>query len=86
MWKRGTRKESKMLREEQINKLRVRLTEGIEEAVERLQAERLEFPMPWIGPNCYAIMADAALAVLRGMTDAEMYMSKENLTPGDTLA
>ena len=75
-----------MIREAQLNELRVALTDGIEEAVERLQAERLEFPMPWIGSNTYAIMADAALAVLRGMADAELYMAKENLTPGDTLA
>ena len=75
-----------MLLESQINELRVRLTDGIEEAIKRLQAERLEFPMPWIGPNGYAIMADAALAVLRGITDAEMYMARENLSPGDTLA
>ena len=74
------------MRDAQINELRVRLTDGIEDAVERLQAEHLEFPMPWIGRNTYAIMADAALAVLRGMADAELYMAEENLTPGDTLA
>jgi hypothetical protein len=75
-----------MLREEQINKLRVRLTDGIEEAVDRLTTEHLEFPMPWIGPNTYAIMADAALTVLRGMADSEAYMAEKGLVPGDTLA
>lgn len=36
-----------------------------------------EFPFPWIGRNCYGIMAKAALAVLHGMEDSQEYLRED---------
>jgi len=38
-----------------------------------------EIDFPWIGDETYEIMADAAIAVLRGMFDGEKYMRDDGV-------
>lgn len=46
---------------------------------EAMIAEELEDVLfPWIGDNCFRIMADAAIAVLRGMKDAQNYLREQD--------
>lgn len=51
------------------------LTKKIEEA---MNADELgDVLFPWLGNDCYRIMADAAIAILRGMEDAQTYLQEE---------
>lgn len=55
--------------------LRDKINEAVDEAIENFGKERL----PWVGDECFGIMAEAALCVLRGMADAEKYMAENDL-------
>ena len=51
------------------------LVEKIDEAMNSKEME--DILLPWIGNDCYRIMADAAITVLRGMEDMETYLKEE---------
>jgi hypothetical protein len=38
---------------------------------------------PWVGDNIAPIMAEAAIAVLRGMTDSQAYLRREKMLKED---
>ena len=56
---------------------RAMLVADIERWFEYAAAE--DIPLPWIGNNAAEIMADAALAVLRGMDDAQKLLIEDGL-------
>lgn len=58
------------------------LVNKIAEAVDLANDEMGTDVFPWIGGNCYEIMTDAAICVLRGMQDAEDYMENEGMLSG----
>jgi len=72
---------SEMAIEDLIIKLKPNLVEKIEEAFNKtdkeLQITNITFP--WLGDNCYHILADAVICVLRGMYDSQSYMKKEGM-------
>jgi len=59
------------------------LMKKIEEAVEQTDNEMGNgsegYLLPWLGKDYQSIMADAAIAVLRGMQDAQDYLAEEGL-------
>jgi len=61
------------------------LVEKIEEAIGEI-LDRQEIgggsmeSFPWFGDDFSEIMADAAICVLRGMSDSQIYMAKNDLT------
>jgi hypothetical protein len=56
--------------------LKVSLTETIDTWLEEVSGEHT---MPYQGDNLAEIMASAALAVIRGMVDAEEYMQQNGI-------
>lgn len=56
----------------QENKLRVSLSESLENWWEALEAD-----LPWIGQDVLEYMADAALAVLLGIANTQDYLEEE---------
>lgn len=45
--------------------------------------EVVDFQLPWLGENIAKIMAVAAVAVLRGMNDGELYMLENDMLKED---
>ena len=64
-----------------IIKLKPKLVKKIEDAInetdDELQSENTKFP--WLGENCYHILADAVINVIRGMQDSQDYMEREEM-------
>ena len=53
--------------------LRKRIEEAMNDTTLCTTTERF----PWLGDNCYLIMADAVICVLRAMQDSQDYMRRE---------
>lgn len=73
----GGRGEKQMNNHKTKNKLQASLTEVIEQWFEAngdLSAE-----LPYVGPGVCSIMASAALLILEGLWDTEMYLEAENM-------
>ena len=54
-----------------------KIKEAINEANDKLEINKKYGTFPWIGDNCYQIMADAAICVLRGMQDHQDFVENE---------
>lgn len=67
------------MREE--NRMREILTDHIVDALEDIQGE--DITLPYMGADTAPIMAEAALAVLRGMDGTEAYMRSEGMVNDD---
>lgn len=64
--------------------LRKKIREAVNETNDHLVIGEDEL-FPWVGDDCYDIMADAAICVLRGMADSEKYMVENGLLPESAL-
>ena len=68
--------------EDLIIKLKPNLIEKIEEAFNKTDDEIAvdsHIRFPWLGDDCYHILADAVICVLRGIYDSQNYMEKEGM-------
>lgn len=64
------------------NKLRSSLTEALDKWWVDGEPSHIDAQMPWLGDECFSIMAEAALSVIFGMADAEEYMKREGHLSG----
>lgn len=58
------------------------LVQKIEEAMNETDSKLdpgKDKPFPWLGTNCYEILADAAINVLVGMEDMEEYLKEDGM-------
>lgn len=65
------------MNDETKTKMKILLTQKIEEIWNSDDLpDKLLSSLPWLGENISSIMATAALAVLEGMADGEIYMQE----------
>lgn len=67
--------------------LKLKLIRKIQEAVDQTTDELEEGDnlgtFPYLGDKCFEFMADAAIAVLLGMEDAQKYMEENDMLKDD---